>query len=76
MGEGTWYDGDIDRVVITQEQIRQRTTELAQQIAEDYAQVESILLVCILRGAVMFMADFSRAIGCVGVPVELETRRS
>jgi hypoxanthine phosphoribosyltransferase len=67
-----WYDADIQRVIITEDEIRAKTDELARQIATDYAHVGSILLVCILKGAVMFMADFSRALGREGQGVELE----
>jgi hypoxanthine phosphoribosyltransferase len=74
MGEqgGVWYDADIQRVIVTQEQIREKTEELARKIAMDYAHVDSILLVCVLKGAVMFMADFARAMGREGRPVEME----
>jgi len=67
-----WYDADIQHVIITEDQIREKTEELARKIAADYAHVDSILLVCILKGAVMFMADFSRALGREGQAVELE----
>jgi hypoxanthine phosphoribosyltransferase len=76
MAEGpaveNWYDSDIDHVIITEEQIRDRIGELAKQIAADYATVDRLLLVCVLKGAVMFMADFARALGRCGTPVELE----
>lgn len=68
----SWYDRDIDHVIITEEQIRDRITELAKQVAADYASVDRLLLVCVLKGAVMFMADFARALGRCGTPVELE----
>jgi len=68
----SWYDSDIDHVIITEEQIRDRITELAKQVAADYASVDRLLLVCVLKGAVMFMADFARALGRCGTPVELE----
>lgn len=72
MAEGSWYDADIDHVIISEEQIREKTVELAKQVAADYASVDRLLLVCVLKGAVMFMADFARALGRVGPPVELE----
>src|SRR6186997_2883562 len=72
MADGIWYDADIERVVVTDDQIKGKTEELAKQVAADYADVESILLVGVLKGAVMFMADFARALGRVGPPVELE----
>jgi hypoxanthine phosphoribosyltransferase len=72
MAEGSWYDADLDRVIVTAEQIREKTEELAKQVAADYRAVGSVLLVGVLKGAVMFMADFARAMGRQGSPVELE----
>ena len=72
MADGSWYGDDIARVVYTEDQIREKTDELAKQVAADYASAESLLLVAVLKGAVMMMADFARALGRVGPPVELE----
>jgi hypoxanthine phosphoribosyltransferase len=72
MAEGNWHAADIDRVVVTEQQISEKTDELAKQVAADYATAESVLLVGVLKGAVMFMADFARALGRYGPPVELE----
>jgi hypoxanthine phosphoribosyltransferase len=72
MAEGNWHAADIDRVIITEEQIREKTAELAKQVAADYVDAESVLLVGVLKGAVMFMADFARALGRFGPPVELD----
>jgi len=73
MTDGSWYDADIDRVIITEAQIREKTAELAKQVSADYASVEDgLLLVCVLKGAVMFMADFARALGPHGPATELE----
>jgi hypoxanthine phosphoribosyltransferase len=72
MAEGSWHANDIDRVIVTEAQIRDKTDELAKQVAAGVGQVESILLVGVLKGAVMFMADFARALGRYGPPVELE----
>lgn len=73
MAQGSWYDADIDHVIISEEQIREKIAELAKQVAADYAQVaDGLLLVCLLKGAVMFMADFARALGRHGPSAELE----
>jgi hypoxanthine phosphoribosyltransferase len=72
MSEATWHDAGIDRVILSEEQIREKTDELAKRVAEDNADAESLLLVGVLKGAVMFMADFARALGRYGPPVELE----
>lgn len=52
---------DIARVLISEEQIQRRISELAAQITEDYRDKEPIL-VCILKGAVLFYADLTRRI--------------
>src|SRR6201990_525134 len=73
MAEGAWYDADIAHVIITEEQIREKIAELAKQVSADHADAEDgILLVCVLKGAVMFMADFARALGNYGPSTEME----
>ena len=72
MSEATWHSAGIDRVILTEEQIKAKTDELAKQVAADHADAESLLLVGVLKGAVMFMADFARALGRYGPPIELE----
>lgn len=51
---------DIDHVLYTDEQVQQRVVELAAQIDADYAD-RDVLLVGVLNGALMVMADLSRA---------------
>jgi hypoxanthine phosphoribosyltransferase len=50
---------DLEKVLLTEEQISRRLGELAAQIARDYAG-KDVLLVGVLKGAVMVMADLSR----------------
>ena len=50
------YGNDIAKVLLTEKQIKNRTDELAIQINRDYSG-KDLLVVCILRGAVIFMAD-------------------
>ena len=64
-----WYDADIERVILSAEDIADKTTELAKRIDADYADTEGLLLVGLFKGAVMFMADLARALT---IPVELE----
>ncbi len=52
---------DIQEVLVTKEQIRDRIAELAPQIDEFYKN-QDVLLLGILKGAVPFMADLSRAL--------------
>lgn len=62
------YDGEIEKVLISEEEIAQKTRELAEVIAKDYADKE-VLMIGILKGAVMFMSDLARALP---LPVQLE----
>ncbi|HET9859199.1 MAG TPA: hypoxanthine phosphoribosyltransferase [Nocardioidaceae bacterium] len=55
-------EGDLLNVLFTEEQIQGRLAELAKQIEVDYEGKE-ILLVGVLRGAVMVMADLARHFG-------------
>ena len=52
---------DIARVLLSEEEIQTRVREMAAQITEDYRDKEPVL-VCILKGAVMFYADLVRHI--------------
>ncbi|MBT2556096.1 hypoxanthine phosphoribosyltransferase [Arthrobacter sp. ISL-5] len=51
----------LKNVLYTKEQIQLRITELAAEIDEDYAG-RDVLLVGVLKGAVMMMADLARAL--------------
>ncbi|MEN2738496.1 hypoxanthine phosphoribosyltransferase [Microbacterium sp. X-17] len=59
---------DLTTVLVTEEQIRARLEEIAQQVAADY-RGQNLLLVGVLKGAVMVMADFARALPMV-VPMD------
>ncbi|HEX6872655.1 MAG TPA: hypoxanthine phosphoribosyltransferase [Micromonosporaceae bacterium] len=72
MGEGNWYDADIERVVVSEEQIQDKIDEMAKKVASDYDGVDSVLLVGVLKGAFVFMADFARALGRHSRAAELE----
>ncbi|GAA3843637.1 hypoxanthine phosphoribosyltransferase [Brevibacterium ammoniilyticum] len=52
---------DIEEVLVSEEQIAARLVELAAAIDEDYND-KDILLVGVLKGAVMVMADLARAL--------------
>ena len=52
---------DVERILITSEEIGARVRELGQQITNDYAG-QDILMIGVLRGAVVFMSDLARAI--------------
>ncbi len=51
---------DVREVLISEERLQQRIGELARQIEADYADVERPLLLCVLKGAFVFLSDLSR----------------
>jgi hypoxanthine phosphoribosyltransferase len=51
---------DLARVVISKEEIQARVAGLAWEIEADYATAERIILVGILKGAFIFLADLVR----------------
>jgi hypoxanthine phosphoribosyltransferase len=59
---------DLEEVLITADDLQQRIAELAAQIDADYADRE-LLLVGVLKGAVMVMADLARA---MRLPVQMD----
>jgi hypoxanthine phosphoribosyltransferase len=52
---------DLDRVLVTDQQIQARLAELAQEIWAEY-EGKDVLFVGVLKGAVMVMADLMRAL--------------
>ena len=52
---------DVERVIATEEQLASRIAELAAQVDKDY-EGKDLLLVGVLKGAVMAVADLSRAL--------------
>lgn len=55
---------DIDHVLLSEEELKAKIRELGAQISRDYAGKEP-LLVSVLRGSYIFMADLTRAIDCM-----------
>ena len=53
---------DLEKVLVSEEQIRARLAEMAADIDRDY-EGKDLLLVGVLKGAVMVMADLARALG-------------
>lgn len=61
---------DIERVLLTENQIKERVAEIAKKIDEDYRDREGkLVLICILKGSVVFMADLMKA---VTIPVDID----
>ncbi|MDQ2716738.1 MAG: hypoxanthine phosphoribosyltransferase [Chloroflexota bacterium] len=59
---------DIDKTLVSEEEIYAKTRELGKQISRDY-QDKNLLLLGILKGAIPFMADLARAIK---IPLEID----
>jgi len=59
---------DIEEVLLTEDDIKKRVAELGEEISRDY-QGKELMLVGILRGAFVFLADLIRAIN---IPVETD----
>ena len=62
------YKEYLDEVLISKENLQKRIAELGIQISQDY-QGKQILMICILRGGVMFLSDLIRHIT---IPVAME----
>ncbi|MFW0787534.1 hypoxanthine phosphoribosyltransferase [Gordonia sp. CPCC 206044] len=64
------YGDDIEDILITEDQIKQRTQELADSVAARYTDIdEDLVLIGVLKGAVMFMTDFAKALP---IPSQME----
>jgi hypoxanthine phosphoribosyltransferase len=66
------YPGDIKSVLLSSDAIQKRIAELGAQVGEDYRDMigsQDLLLITVLKGAVMFVTDLSRAIP---LPTQLE----
>lgn len=55
-------DQDIAEVLYSEKQLQRRVAEMGAQISKDYADKEDVVIVGILRGCYMFMADLSKHI--------------
>jgi hypoxanthine phosphoribosyltransferase len=55
------YREFLEEVLIDQDELQKRVAEMGEQISQDY-QGDELLLVCILRGGVMFLSDLMRHI--------------
>ena len=61
---------DLTEVLLTREQLQTRIDEIGAEISKDYADIaEPLVLLGVLKGAVMVMADLARAID---IPVHLD----
>ncbi len=61
-------DGELEGVLITAEELQTRLRQMASQVDVDYLD-KDLLVVGVLKGAVMVVADFVRALS---IPVEMD----
>ncbi len=59
---------DIDKVLISEEELDKKTSELAKAISEDFAGKE-LIMIGILKGGVVFASDLIKKIN---IPMEIE----
>ena len=62
-------ESDLQDILFTEEEIHAKIAELARRIEVDYAG-EKLLLVGVLRGAVMVMADLARELKLPGIEMD------
>ncbi len=61
---------DVERVLVSEEELDAITSRLAREIDRDYgAEDKRLLLVCILKGSLMFMSDLMKKLT---IPVEID----
>ena len=63
---------DVSEIIFTEDEIAARVAEMGEEITRDYAERaanEGVVMISVLRGAAMFMADLVRQIK---LPVEMD----
>ncbi len=63
------YEPYLQEVLIDEAQLRTRVSELGATITQDYQGVGQLMLICILKGGVMFLTDLMRHIN---IPHEID----
>lgn len=61
-------ENDVSKILISEKEIQEKIQELGAQISEDY-KGKKLLLVSVLKGSVLVMADLMRAIS---IPVRID----
>ena len=56
------YDKYLQEILIDEQTLQKRVVELGAQISADYSGIDDLVLICILKGGVMFLVDLSRHI--------------
>lgn len=63
------YEPFLQEVLIDEATLQARVRELGAQISTDYANMGDLLLICILKGGVIFLSDLTRHIN---IPHEID----
>jgi hypoxanthine phosphoribosyltransferase len=63
------YEKYLQEILIDSDVLQRRVAELGAQISADYANSEKLMLICILKGGVLFLTDLMRQIT---VPHEID----
>lgn len=64
------YGDDVEAILISEDALQSRIQELADMVSERYRDAEDdLMLVCVLKGAVLFLTDFARKLS---IPCEME----
>lgn len=64
------YGSDVEAVLISEADLKQRIREMADRVSERFADSEDdLLLICVLKGAVFFLTDFARELS---IPSQVE----
>lgn len=61
-------ENDILKILVTEEELKEKVTALGEQISRDY-KGKNLLMVSVLKGSVVFMADLMRA---VTIPAKID----
>lgn len=65
------WDNDVDEILITEEELDEIVTGLADKISEDYKD-KNLLLLCILKGSIVFMGDLMKKLT---IPCQIDCMR-
>ncbi|MGJ3239953.1 MAG: hypoxanthine phosphoribosyltransferase [Anaerolineae bacterium] len=65
----TSYEKYLKEILIDEQTLQERVTQLGHQISQDYPADADLLLICILKGGVMFLTDLTRHID---IPHEID----
>jgi hypoxanthine phosphoribosyltransferase len=56
------YNEFLAEILIDERTLQQRISELGEEISRDYVSTDNLLLICILRGGIVFLVDLMRRI--------------